>query len=81
MNIRIYINSIEIMAPKNCTLSQALALWLANGTKDHSEAMPESNTDNYVTALNQKFISRALYDTTLLNNDDDIELLTPMAGG
>ncbi|HCM05608.1 MAG TPA: thiamine biosynthesis protein ThiS [Oceanospirillales bacterium] len=73
MNIRIYVNNTEFTVPKNCTLSQAINKWLADDTQD--------NTDNYAIALNQKFISRALYDTTLLNNDDDIELLTPMAGG
>lgn len=79
MNIRIYINNIELIVPKNCTLSQAIARWLYDDTKD------QNNTDNYVEkyviALNQKFISRALYGTIILTNDDDIELLTPMAGG
>jgi thiamine biosynthesis protein ThiS len=85
MIIRIYINNFEIPVPKDCTLNQALVSWLSNPAKNQNETTPDSYTDNYtdnyVVALNQKFISKALYDTVILKNYDDIELLTPMAGG
>lgn len=41
----------------------------------------QSRMKSYVIALNQTFIPRNQHGSTHLNNGDDIELLSPMAGG
>ena len=71
--ITIFINGDNLKTPKNSTLKQALDFWL--------ESTDAKNDATYVVALNQNFIPRALYANTVLQADDDIELLSPMAGG
>lgn len=71
--IHISINGENHNVSSNSTLNQALLLWLGNADT--------KNDKKYVVALNQNFIPRALYDSTVLKADDNIELLSPMAGG
>ncbi len=74
--ITIRINDRPINLTKNSTLSQVLEQ-LVNGPKTE----PELNQQGFVIALNQNFVPRSQYPTTLLNDNDHIELLSPMAGG
>jgi sulfur carrier protein len=66
--INIRINGIRHEIEKGSTISQALVVL-------------NTNTINFVIALNQTFIPRSQYSNTLLHNNDAIELLSPMAGG
>jgi sulfur carrier protein len=68
--ISIRINGESIKVSAQSSLSQALILSPAVGDEK-----------NFVIALNQNFIARSQYDSTLLKAGDDIELLSPMSGG
>lgn len=37
--------------------------------------------ESYAIALNRRFIPRTKHTTTILNDGDQIELITPMQGG
>jgi len=74
--ITIRINDRPINLTKNSTLSQVLEQHV-HGQKTE----PELNQQGFVIALNQNFVPRSQYPTTLLNDNDHIELLSPMAGG
>lgn len=68
--ISIQINGEDIKVNVQSSLSQALMLSPVVGDEK-----------SFVIALNQNFIPRSQYDSTLLKAGDDIELLSPMAGG
>jgi sulfur carrier protein len=68
--ISIRINGEGLIVNAQSSLSQALTLSPAVGDEK-----------DFVIALNQNFIARSQYDSTLLKAGDDIELLSPMAGG
>jgi thiamine biosynthesis protein ThiS len=72
ISIRINEQYITVKAP--CSLSQALETWF--------ESVPAAIAEKgYVIALNQNFIPRGQYPTTIVKANDVIELLSPMAGG
>jgi thiamine biosynthesis protein ThiS len=72
ISIRINEQVITVKAP--CSLSQVLETWF--------ESLPAAIAEKeYVIALNQNFIPRGQYPTTLVKTNDVIELLSPMAGG
>lgn len=68
--ISIRINGKDIKVSAQSSLSQALIL-----------SPPVGDEKSFVIALNQNFIPRTQYDSTPLKAGDDIELLSPMAGG
>lgn len=71
--IRIQINGTDVTLNAQSSISQALNSWL-NDTN-------EKTKENYVIALNQTFVPRDQWQNTLLQTGDEIELLSPMAGG
>jgi thiamine biosynthesis protein ThiS len=79
--ITIFINSENMKVEYKSTLNQALDLWLENADLKNGVKNGVKNDAKYVVALNQNFIPRALYANTVLQANDDIELLSPMAGG
>ena len=87
--ITISVNGEEVSITSPCSLNQALDAWSNMATNSSSNIGTEMSADNleqspmksYVIALNQTFIPRNQYGSTHLNNGDDIELLSPMAGG
>lgn len=68
MPVNITLNNELITVPSSCTLSQAIQLW---GLTPHS----------FAVALNGEFIHREFYETTILNTNDCIEIVTAMQGG
>jgi thiamine biosynthesis protein ThiS len=68
--ITIRINGEEVTVAAQCSINQALSYWPKAGVGE-----------NYVIALNQNFIARSQYQSTILAANDEIELLSPMAGG
>ena len=68
MTIRI--NGEDVTVNNRCSLIQALEFWTKAGIKK-----------GYVIALNQNFIARSQYESTVLKANDNIEMLAPMAGG
>ncbi|MFT4766076.1 MAG: thiamine biosynthesis protein ThiS [Oleispira sp.] len=87
--ITISVNGEKIIITSPCSLNQALDAWSNMATNSSSTIGTEMSANNpeqsrmksYVIALNQTFIPRNQYGITHLNNGDDIELLSPMAGG
>ena len=68
--IAIRINGESVTVSARCSLIQALESWPKTGVKK-----------SYVIALNQNFIARSQYKSTMLKANDNIEMLAPMAGG
>ena len=72
MKINITFNGTSHDIATDSTITQALAvLTIASNTE----------ANKFVIALNQTFVPRSQYSTTQLQNNDAIELLSPMAGG
>jgi len=72
MKINITYNGISHGIAADSSIAQALAvLNTANST----------DTSTFVIALNQTFVPRSQYSSTQLQDNDEIELLSPMAGG
>jgi len=71
-NIDININGTHYNIAAGTSLGQAITLSKANTNIEPS---------NFVIALNQTFVPRSQYQNTQLQNNDAIELLSPMAGG
>ena len=69
-NISIRINGKDTSIAPQCSISQAL-----------DTRLETTSPESYVIALNQNFIPRSQYETTMLNQGDELELLSPMAGG
>jgi sulfur carrier protein len=66
--ITIYFNNAEIKIIKNISLTELLA------EKYH-------NNDCIAVALNRQFVPRIQYAKTFLQENDSIEIITPMQGG
>jgi len=66
----IQINGEDVTVNNRCSLIQALESWTKTDVKK-----------DYVIALNQNFIARSQYESTILKANDNIEMLAPMAGG
>jgi sulfur carrier protein len=66
--ITIYINSKTQTLAANCTLQEFIALQNLEG-------------EHIAVALNQRFIPRALFASTLLEHNDSIDVIVPMQGG
>jgi len=73
--MKISINGIAYEIEEGSSISQALAL-----SNTHNSAT-QTELKNFVIALNQNFIPRNQYPQTQLQDNDAIELLSPMAGG
>ncbi|MBL4797450.1 MAG: sulfur carrier protein ThiS [Oleispira sp.] len=72
-NINITLNDTRYDLKKGSSISQALDILNINSDKP--------KLTDFVIALNQTFIPRSQYPNTQLQNNDVIELLSPMAGG
>lgn len=68
--IKIFVNGQEVNLPKDTTLITAL-----------SQAGFDVNKAGCAIAVNCEFIPRSRYETTLLKENDVIEVLTAMQGG
>ncbi|HEV2613106.1 MAG TPA: sulfur carrier protein ThiS [Gammaproteobacteria bacterium] len=66
--INIFLNGEAIILEKHCTLGDFLKI-------------QSKISGNYAVALNKKFIARADYEHTVLNNQDHITIIRPMQGG
>ena len=72
MKINITLNGTSCEIAADSTITQALAVL---NTANRAE------TSKFVIALNQTFVPRSQYSNTQLQDNDVIELLSPMAGG
>ena len=66
--ITVWLNDEAKQLEKPMLIEQALAQW------------PELPCA-YAIAVNKNFVPKSLYDETVLNDGDSIELVTPMKGG
>lgn len=77
--IKIIINGNHYNIAEGASIAQAITLLKS------TYAEPKSGNDNeeksFVIALNQNFLPRSQYQNTQLQDNDAIELLSPMAGG
>jgi thiamine biosynthesis protein ThiS len=73
-SISISINGNQHIITEGASVAQAIALLNTGKTND-------TDSNSFVIALNQIFVPRSQYENTILQTDDDIELLSPMAGG
>lgn len=71
--INININGIQYCVPKGASVAEAIRVMKTLRT--------DFKTVKYVVAVNQTFVPKNQYQNTQLNENDHIELLTPMAGG
>lgn len=71
----ISINGTSYDLEEGSTVTQALIMFNTDTTSG------KLGLNEFVVALNQTFIPRSQYLHTELQNDDAIELLSPMAGG
>ena len=69
--INIHINGESFEVPEAASIEQALLGFLTEAQQQLS----------YAVALNSDFVSKGQYQTTLLNNDDCIDVLFPIHGG
>ena len=72
MKINITFNGASREIPIGSSITQALAVL---NTVNNTAA------SKFVIALNQTFVPRSQYSSTQLQDNDAIELLSPMAGG
>ena len=66
--IQLTINGEQHSAPAALPLQQLL---------DSLPALP----DSFAIAVNENFVPRSAYDSTTINEGDQVELLVPMQGG
>lgn len=71
--INININGIQYCVAKGASVAEAISVMEALRT--------DFKTAKFVVAINQTFVPKDQYQNTQLNENDHIELLTPMAGG
>lgn len=71
-NITISINGQQQQVAQGSSIQQAI---------DHLEQFSQLESREFVIALNHNFVPRSQYDQTQLQENDAIELLSPMAGG
>mgnify|MGYP000375852430 CR=1 FL=1 len=72
--MKISINGIAYEIAEGSSIMQALILSSPN-------SVTQIELKGFVIALNKTFISRSQYPLTKLQDNDAIELLSPMAGG
>ena len=65
--MRIIVNQIEYELPQQSVISDALSLF---------EAKPP-----FAVAVNMNFVPKTQYDQFSLNENDQIEVITPVTGG
>ncbi len=73
--MKISINGISYEIEEDSSITQALAL------SNPPNSGTQTKLESYVIALNQTFVPRSQYPLTKLQDNDAIELLSPMAGG
>lgn len=71
--INIKINGIHYCIPKGASVAEAITFIEAIQT--------DFKIVKFVIAINQTFVPQNQYENTQLKENDQIELLTPMAGG
>ena len=76
--MRISINGIVHDLDSSSSITQALEESNRSLAKQNNEQL---KPENFVIALNQNFVPRSQYSSTQLQDNDVIELLSPMAGG
>ncbi len=76
--MRISINGIVHDLDSSSSITQALEESNRLLAKQNNEQL---KPENFVIALNQNFVPRSQYSSTQLQDNDVIELLSPMAGG
>jgi len=65
--MRVLINQIPHDLPDGATLADAVQVFQASGP--------------YAAAVNLRFVPRSQYTQTVLNDNDTVELITPVTGG
>lgn len=69
--MNIYINGDRITLDNSSSLTTALAIYQRQN----------SALNNFALAVNGDFISRADYPSTVLNDNDSIDIFAPIQGG
>jgi len=54
---------------------------LANDSLNTAIQLSGLNKQKFAVAINGNFIPRAEYDSTILKNDDQIDIVSPVGGG
>jgi len=80
--MKISINGINYEVDSSSSITQALEESNRSLAKQNNDQPNEQRKPNdFVIALNQTFVPRSQYSSTQLQDNDVIELLSPMAGG
>lgn len=66
--IKLTLNGEEKTLEEQCVLSQAINYW-------------QLQDKSFAVAINEHFIPKSVYQDTLLQEGDRVELLVPMQGG
>ncbi len=76
--MKISINGITYDIDASSSITEALE---ASKNLIAKQGHKQIEFNDFVIALNQTFVPRSQYSSTLLQDNDVIELLSPMAGG
>jgi sulfur carrier protein len=66
--MQVFLNDVPHDLPEALDISKALAHW-------------EHVRGTFAVAVNDQFIPKGAYETTLLNHGDRIDIIAPMQGG